>query len=58
MSEGSGKAEVERRLVEDPKGTVEQELGRRLPEGVRVEAVEENPRHHLTGASKHLDGRP
>ncbi|HEX5848912.1 MAG TPA: NHLP leader peptide family RiPP precursor [Rubrobacter sp.] len=55
MSEGSGRAEVERRLiekslqdesfrrrlVEDPKGTVEQELGRRLPEGVRVEAVEE-----------------
>jgi len=27
--------------VEDPKGTVEEELGRRLPEGVRVEAVEE-----------------
>jgi hypothetical protein len=55
MSEGSGKAEVERRLIEkslqdesfrrrlmeDPKGTVEQELGRQLPEGVRVEAVEE-----------------
>ena len=55
MSEGSGRQEMERRLiekslqdeafrqklVEDPKGTVEQELGRRLPEGVRVEAVEE-----------------
>jgi len=55
MSEGSGRQEMERRLieksieddafrqrlVEDPKGAVEQELGRRLPEGVRVVAVEE-----------------
>ena len=55
MSEGSGRAEVERRivqrsiedeafrrrLVEDPKGAVEEELGTSLPEGVRVEAVEE-----------------
>jgi hypothetical protein len=55
MSEGSGRVELERRLIEkslqdeafrqrlieDPKGAVEQELGRRLPEGVRVEAVEE-----------------
>jgi hypothetical protein len=29
------------RLLDDPKGAVEQELGARLPEGVRVEAVEE-----------------
>ena len=56
MSEGSGRAEVERRLIEksleddafrkklleDPKGAVEQELGTRLPEGVRVVAVEES----------------
>ena len=55
MSEGSGRAEVEhriiqrsiedeafrRRLVEDPKAAVEQELGTRLPEDVRVVAVEE-----------------
>ena len=57
MSEGSGRAEMERRLVqrrawrttsfrqrlmEDPKGAVEEELGARLPEGVRVETVEES----------------
>ena len=55
MSEASGRAEMERRLIEkslqdesfrrrlleDPKGAVEQELGSRLPEGVRVETVEE-----------------
>jgi hypothetical protein len=55
MSERSGRAEVERRLIEkslqdedfrrrlmeDPKGTVEEELGTRLPEEVRVVAVEE-----------------
>src|ERR687890_406956 len=55
MSEGSGKAGVERRivqrsiedeafrrrLIEDPKGAVEQELGARLPEEVRVVAVKE-----------------
>ena len=29
------------RLLEDPKGAVEQELGSRLPEGVRMVAVEE-----------------
>ena len=54
-SGGGGRAEMERRLVqrsledEDfrqrlldaPKGTLEQELGRRLPEGVEVRAVEE-----------------
>jgi hypothetical protein len=52
---GGGRAEMERRIIEksledesfrqrllaDPKATVEQELGTRLPEGVRVEAVEE-----------------
>ena len=55
MREGSGRAEVERRivqrsiedeafrrsLIEDPKGAVEEELGTRLPEDVRVVAVEE-----------------
>ena len=30
------------RLLDDPKGTVEQELGRGLPEGVQVRAVEES----------------
>jgi hypothetical protein len=53
---GGGREEVERRLVErslqdeafrqrlldDPKGTLEQELGRGLPEGVQVRAVEES----------------
>ena len=52
---GSRRAEVERKLIQrsmeeeefrrklldDPKGTLEQELGRRLPEAVRVMAVEE-----------------
>jgi hypothetical protein len=56
MSEASGRAEMERRLVErslqdddfrsrllaDPRAAVEQELGVRLPEGMRVEAVEES----------------
>ena len=55
MSEGSGRTEVERRivqrsiedealrqrLVEDPKRAVEEELGPRLPEDVRVVTVEE-----------------
>jgi hypothetical protein len=54
---GGGRAEVERRLVErslqdeefrqrllaDPKGTLEQELGRGLSEGVQVRVVEETP---------------
>ena len=31
-----------RRLIEDPKGAVEQELGTRLPEEVRVVALEES----------------
>jgi hypothetical protein len=52
---GSGRQEMERRLIErslqdedfrrqlleDPRAAVEVELGARLPEGVRVEAVEE-----------------
>jgi hypothetical protein len=56
MNEGSGRAEMERRLIEksveddafrqrlieDPKGAVEQELGTRLPEEVRVVTVEES----------------
>jgi Nitrile hydratase, alpha chain len=53
---GGRRAEVERRLIEkslrdesfrqrlldDPKGTLEQELGSALPEGVQVRAVEES----------------
>jgi hypothetical protein len=56
MSEGSGRTEIERRLIEksledeafrqrlieDPRGAVEQELGTRLPEEVRVVSVEES----------------
>ena len=55
MSEVSGRAEIERRLVEksladdafrrrlleEPEKILEEELGTRLPEGVRVVAVEE-----------------
>ena len=55
MSEALGREQMERRLVErslqddafrrrlleEPKRTVEEELGSRLPEGVRVVAVEE-----------------
>ena len=55
MSEGSARTEMERRLIEksleddsfrhrlieDPKGAVEEKLGMRLPEEVRVVAVEE-----------------
>ena len=55
MSETTGRAEMERRLIEksrqdeafrqrlldDPKGAVEEELGTRLPEEVRVVTVEE-----------------
>jgi len=55
MIEGTGRAEMERRLVErslqdesfrqrlleDPKAAVEEELGTQLPEDVRVQAVEE-----------------
>jgi len=55
MSEATGRADMERRLIEksvedeafrqrlmeDPKGAVEQELGTRLPEEVRVVTVEE-----------------
>ena len=54
-SAGGGRTEVERTLIQrsmedesfrrellaDPKGTVERELGGRLPEGVEVRAVEE-----------------
>jgi hypothetical protein len=56
MSEATGRAQMERRLIEksveddafrqrlieDPKGAVEQELGTRLPEEVRVVTVEES----------------
>ena len=55
MSEASGREQVEsglverslededfrRRLLEDPKATVEHELGARLPEDVQVRVVEE-----------------
>jgi hypothetical protein len=55
-SAGGGRAEIERRLLQksleddsfrqkllaDPKGTVEQELGTQLPEGVEVRVVEES----------------
>ena len=55
MTEGSARTEMERRLIEksleddsvrhrlieDPKGAVEEKLGMRLPEEVRVVAVEE-----------------
>jgi len=55
MIEATGRAEMERRLIEkslqdeafrrrlmeDPKGAAEEELGTQLPEGVRVVAVEE-----------------
>ena len=53
---GGKRAEIERRLIErslqdedfrqrlleDPKGAVEQELGSRLPEGVEVRVVQES----------------
>jgi Nitrile hydratase, alpha chain len=53
---GGSRAEMERRLIQrslededfrqrlldDPKGTIEQELGSRLPEGVEVRALEES----------------
>jgi hypothetical protein len=53
---GGSRAEIERtlvqrsiededfrqRLLDDPKGTLEQELGDRLPEGVEVRAVQES----------------
>jgi hypothetical protein len=56
MSEATGRQEIERRLIEksiedeafrrrlieDPKGAVEQELGTRLLEGVEVRVVEES----------------
>ena len=55
MSEATGRQEMERRLVqrsiedeafrqrliEDPKGALEQEMGARLPEEVRIVTVEE-----------------
>ena len=57
MSEATGRQEMERRLIEksledesfrrrlieDPKGAVEQELGTQLPDEVRVVTVEETP---------------
>ena len=71
MGEGSGRTEIERRLIEksledesfrrrlvgDPKGTLEEELGTRLPEEVRVVTVEETADTIYLGASQHPDGR-
>jgi hypothetical protein len=34
---------LRQRLLADPQAAVEQELGTRLPEGVRILAVEETP---------------
>ena len=34
--------EFRQRLLDDPKGTLEQELGSRLPEGVEVRVVQES----------------
>jgi hypothetical protein len=63
MSEATGRQEMERRLIQknvededfrqrllaDPtRATVEEELGTRLPEEVRVEAVEETLRRSLS----------
>jgi Nitrile hydratase, alpha chain len=55
MSEATGRAEIERRLIarsledeafrqrliEDPKAVVEEELGTRLPDNIEIRAVEE-----------------
>ena len=64
---GGGRAEVERRLLYrgafrtrtsgrgcllTPRRTVEQELGSRLPEGVRGKGGGGERRHHLPGASQ------
>ncbi len=35
--------ELRQRLLSDPKGTVVQELGAKLPEGIEIRAVEETP---------------
>jgi nitrile hydratase alpha subunit len=57
QASGGSRAEIERRLIQrsleddsfrqrlldDPKGTVERELGDRLPESMEVRAVEETP---------------
>jgi hypothetical protein len=46
------------RLLEDPRGAVEQELGTRLPEEVEVRAVEETPETvYLVLPSASLAGR-
>src|SRR5215208_2113637 len=71
-SGGGGRAEVERtlvqrsmededfrqRLLDDPKGAVEQELGSRLPEGVEVRAVEESAQIIYLVLSQRLAARP
>lgn len=35
--------ELRQRLLSDPKGTVEHELGTKLPKGIEIRAVEETP---------------
>ena len=35
--------DLRQRLLADPKGTVEQELGAKLPEGIEIRVVEETP---------------
>ena len=65
MSEATGRADMERRLVqrslqddafrqlllEDPRAAVEEELGTQFPEEVRIVAVEETSGHHLPGTA-------
>ena len=72
MSEGSGRAEMERRLIEksledeafrqrlieDPKGAVEQELGTRLPEEVRVVKIQSSAEPGSLPIRKTLRGMP
>ena len=69
---GGGRAEVERTLIQrslkddlvraeataDPRATVEQELGTRLPEEVRGCGGGGDGGDHLPGASFRLDGTP
>ena len=57
MSEGSGRAEVKRRIIqrsieddafrqrllENPKAAIEEGSGIQLPEGIEIRAVEETP---------------
>lgn len=67
---GGNRAEIERRLIErsledeslrrrllaDPKGALEEELGSRLPDNIEVRAVRGDRGYHLPGASQRLAG--